>query len=86
MSTYVPRFVAFLSARRRALGLSPTDLAASCDLAPNATERMEHGQFLPSPSQAYQLGLTLEVDPVELGRRATSELLLHPEFLCEHVA
>ncbi len=85
MSTYILYLPAFLSARRRAFGLSPADLAAACDMTPDTIERMEQGRFLPSPSQACQLALTLGLDPVGLGRWATTELLLHPEFLCEHV-
>jgi hypothetical protein len=61
-------------------------LAASCDLTPDTIERMEHGQFLPSPPQAWQMAWALGLDPLDLGRWAIAELLLHPEFLCEHVA
>ncbi len=75
----------FIFARRRALGLSVAELAEGCALSREAVGRLEQGRFLPSPSQAYQLALVLGVDPVGLGRWATTELLFHPEFLVEHV-
>jgi hypothetical protein len=37
-----------------------------------------HGIFCTSQNQSS--------DPLDLGRWAIAELLLHPEFLCEHVA
>ena len=89
MSTYlssdVRPFPAFLYARRRALNLSPADLATLCDLTPDMIERMEQGRFLPSPSQAYQLAMALDLDPLQLGAWTIQELLLHPELLSEHV-
>jgi len=85
MSTYVSNLHPFLCARRRTLGLSLADLAACCNMTPDLIERIEQGRFLPSPSQAYQLARALDLDPVHLGGWAIRELLLHPEFLVEHV-
>jgi hypothetical protein len=53
----------------------------TCDMI----ERLEQGRFLPSPSQAYRLGQVLNLDPVDMGSWALRELLLHPEYLVEHV-
>jgi transcriptional regulator with XRE-family HTH domain len=75
-----------LSDRRRALNYSPEDLSARCGLPAETIELLERGQFLPSPSQAYQLALALDIDPVGLGSWAMTELLLHPEQLAEHIA
>ncbi len=81
-----PSSSSFFSARRRALGLSPQELARRAGLPVNAIERLENGQFLPAPSQAYPLGLALQVDPVEFSAGIVTLLLLHPEFLLEHIA
>ena len=75
----------FFSARRRALALSPQELARRSGLPVNAIERLEKGQFLPAPSQAYHLGLALQVDPFEFSAGMVTLLLLHPEFLLEHI-
>src|SRR3954463_3784011 len=78
-------FATVLSGRRLALGLSPAELAARCDMNLDTLERLEQGSLLPSPSQAFHLGVALDLDPVDLGTWAMQELLLHPECLAEVV-
>jgi len=86
MSIYsLHSFSDLLSARRRTLGLSLADVAARCGLTLDMVVRIEQATFIPSPSQAFRLGLVLGIDPVELGGQAVEELLLHPAYLVEHV-
>ena len=89
MSSYlstIQLFPALLSARRRSLHLSAADLAAQARMTVDMVARLEHGFFLPSPSQATQLAVVLGLDPADLGGWAVEELLRHPEFLVEHLS
>ena len=52
----------------------------------NDLRRIEHGRFAPSPSEAYQLAIELRIDAETFCRCAILELLLHQEYLREHVA
>jgi transcriptional regulator with XRE-family HTH domain len=75
MSTYlssIQLFPALLSARRRSLHLSAADLAAQAGMTVDMIARLEHGLFLPSPSQATQLAVILGLDPVDLGGTAAA--------------
>lgn len=76
---------AALAARRHLLHLSRPELARRCDLTPSDLRRIEHGRFAPSPSQAYQMALELEIDADTFCRQMLAELFVHPEYLVEHV-
>ncbi len=80
-----PSFGAALAERRRHLNLSRETVAARCDLSLADLERIEQGQFAPSPSQAWQLAGVLDFDTDQLSEWALWELFLHMEWLAEHV-
>ncbi len=88
MSTHLdrPSFGAALAERRHKLNLSPAAVAARCSMTVTDLERIEQGQFAPSPSQAWALAGVLALDHDELSEWAIWELFLHQEYLAEHVA
>lgn len=78
---------AALAARRHDLDLSRVELARRCHMSVADLRRIEEGQFVPSPSQAYQLADELQIDPEPLFRWTIHQLVIvHPEYLAEHVA
>jgi transcriptional regulator with XRE-family HTH domain len=78
---------AALAARRHHLELSRAELARRCHMTVADLERIEHGRFVPAPSQAYELADELEMDPEPLGRWTIHQLVIvHPEYLAEHAA
>ncbi len=76
---------AALAARRLQLDLSRAELARRCHMRPADLRRIEHGRFAPSPSQAYRLAQELRFDPEPYCTVMIQELLVHPEYLAEHV-
>lgn len=79
-------FSSFFSARRRALGISAAELARRAAMPAATIERLEKGGFIPSPGQAYRLGLALHlIDPAELGEWTLTLLFQHPQYLLEHL-
>ena len=85
-SSHAPILGAAIADRRRHLHLSPTELAHRCHMEVADLRRIEQGRFAPSPSQAYQLAQELRLDSEPFCRAAILHLLVHPEYLAEHVA
>lgn len=77
---------AAVAVRRHQLHLSCAELARRCAMSEFDLRRVEHGRFAPSPSQAYQMAIALEIDSDAFCRSVTMELFLHPAYLAEHVA
>lgn len=78
-------FSSIISSGRRALELSTAELARRAALPVAFIQRLEQGKFIPSPSQAYHLGVALQmVEPAAFAEQATCLLLLYPHHLLEH--
>ncbi len=72
--------------RRRALQLSCEQLARRAALPVETLERVERGDLILPPSQAYRLGLALQLkDPVAFAEQTVTLLLFHPQYLLEHL-
>lgn len=80
-------FSSTISTRRRGLQLSAAQLARRAALPVSVIHRLEQGQFIPSPSQAYRLGFALQLDnPAAFAEQTIGLLLRHPHYLLEHMA
>ena len=78
-------FFSSISSRRRALKLSDAQLARRAALPLETIGLLQKGTFIPSPSQAFRLGVALQlVHPAEFAENAMCLLLLHPQSLLEH--
>ncbi len=78
-------FFSTISSRRRTLKLSDAQLARRAAMPLETIGLLQEGMFVPSPSQAFRLGVALQLfDPVEFAEEAMCLLLLHPQYLLEH--
>ena len=82
-SMNLPQVGALFAARRRLLGISEADLAAGCDIGIDLLRRLERGQYVPSPSQAYSLAHALHFDTQDVCTWAVKALFQHPQYLVE---
>jgi DNA-binding XRE family transcriptional regulator len=84
ITTSLSSFASFIYTRRRVLHLTPVHLARRAGLPVETVELLEDGKLVPSPSQAYRLGVALHVvDPAAFAESAVSLLLLHPQYLLQ---
>jgi hypothetical protein len=78
-------FFSTISSRRRTLKLSDAQLARRAAMPLETIGLLQKGSFVPSPSQAFRLGVALQlVDPAEFAEKAMCLLLLHPQYLLDH--
>lgn len=78
-------FFSTISSRRQILKLSDAQLARRAAMPLETIGLLQEGTFVPSPSQAFRLGVALQlVDPAEFAEKAMCLLLLHPQYLLEH--